>query len=129
MNIPTNQLPADFLTATEILALNLASSEPIVAYLQALQSLDADRPAQALLQRLGQVQSELRARQARGTITQADVEQLRALQREVQSNHLISNYASTQQGAVDYLRQVNQEISQLLGIDFAALARPTGGCC
>ena len=31
--------------------------------------------------------------------------------------------------AVAFLREVNQEISQLLGIDFASLTRRSGGCC
>jgi cell fate (sporulation/competence/biofilm development) regulator YlbF (YheA/YmcA/DUF963 family) len=129
MNIQIDQNYADFLTATEALAENLASSEPIVAYRVSCERLDADSPAEALLQRLGQLQSEIRASPIRGAVTQADLERLQTLQREVRSNPIINTYASTQQIAVAYLREITTEISQLLGIDFAALARLSGGCC
>jgi cell fate (sporulation/competence/biofilm development) regulator YlbF (YheA/YmcA/DUF963 family) len=61
-------------------------------------------------------------------VTQANVDQLRALQREVQSNDVIVDYATTQQSAVAYLREINQVISELIGTDFAALAKRPG-CC
>jgi cell fate (sporulation/competence/biofilm development) regulator YlbF (YheA/YmcA/DUF963 family) len=129
MNIQIDQNYADFLTATEALAENLAPSEPIVVYRDSRERLDADGPAQALLQRLEQFQTEIRANQVRGAVAQADVKRLQTLQREVQSNPAINTYATTQQAAVAYLREINTEISQLLRIDFAALARPSGGCC
>ena len=129
MKTPIEPIITDFLTATDALAENLACSEPIVAYQNARVRLDADHQAQILLQRLGQLQSEIRASQAQGAVTQGDIERLRTLQGEVQSNPTISNFASTQQAAVAHLREINQEISQLLGIDFAALARSSGGCC
>jgi cell fate (sporulation/competence/biofilm development) regulator YlbF (YheA/YmcA/DUF963 family) len=128
METPKDQTYTDFLAATEALAENLACSEPIIAYQNARERLDDDHQAQELLLRLGQLQSEIRASQARGPVTQADVERLRNLQREVQFNPTIRNYAEIQQAAVVYLREINQEISQLLGIDFAALARPMRGC-
>ena len=80
-----------------------------------------------MLDRLAKAQSDLRVRQAHNAVTQADVDQLRAIQRQVQSNRKIMDYARTQQAAVAYLPMVNQEISQLLGVDFAALAGP-GSC-
>ena len=55
-------------------------------------------------------------------VTQADLDQLRVFQREVQSNHVIIEYARAQQDAIAYLREINQEIGELLGVDFAALA-------
>jgi len=129
MNTQIDQTYTDFLNATDALAENLACSEPIVAYHNARVQLDADDQAQSLLQQLGQVQSEIRASQARGAVTQADIENLRAVQREAQTNPTIINFALTQQAAVEYLREINQSISQLLGFDFAALAKPAGGCC
>jgi cell fate (sporulation/competence/biofilm development) regulator YlbF (YheA/YmcA/DUF963 family) len=129
MKTQMNQTDTDFLTAMDALAENLACSEPIVIYQDARARLDTDQEAQTLLNQLGRLQSEIRASQARGTVTQTDVERLRTLQREVQAHPTISNYASTQQAAVTHLREINQEISQLLGFDFAALARPSGGCC
>jgi cell fate (sporulation/competence/biofilm development) regulator YlbF (YheA/YmcA/DUF963 family) len=129
MKTQTNQNYVDFLTATEVLAETLACSEPIIAYQNARLRLNADSQAQSLLQQLGQLQAEIRATQARDAIPQADIERLRILQCEAQSNPAISDFASTQQAAVSHLQEINQKISALLGINFAALARPSGGCC
>ena len=103
-NVPV-RLPPNLQEALEALAENLAQAEPLVLYRQAQTRLEA-------------------ARQARGAITQADIDQLRALQRQVQTNRTIMDSAGAQQAAIAYLPEVNQEISQLLGVDFAALAGP-----
>jgi len=77
-----------------------------------------------LLEQLSAAQAELRTRQMSGSVIQNDIDALRALQGEVQSNRVIRNYAQTQQAAIAFLPQVNQEISQLLGLDFASLVLP-----
>lgn len=119
------RLPPDLQEALESLAENLAQAEPLVLYRQAQTRLDADHQAHSLLERLSAAQADLRARQARGgALTQAEVDNLRALQRQVQTNRTIMDYAGAQQAAIAYLPEVNQEISQLLGVDFAALAGP-----
>jgi cell fate (sporulation/competence/biofilm development) regulator YlbF (YheA/YmcA/DUF963 family) len=122
--IDTNlyQLP-DLMAATQALAENLLASEPFALYQQAYARFDADPQARALIQRLSHAQAELRHKQAQGVVTQADVTQLRALHSEVQSNRVIVDYAATQQGAIAFLREINQAISELIGTDFAALAK------
>lgn len=117
-------LPENISTATEQLAAAILHAEPIAAYQQAKARLDADPEAHELLERFARAQMDLRQRQAQNVITQADIDQLRALQRQVQSNQRIMDYAETQQRAIAYLPSVNQEISQLLGVDFASLAGP-----
>lgn len=57
-----------------------------------------------------------------GNLTQADIERLRTLQNQAQANLTIMTYIQAQQNAIAYLPAVNMEISQLLGIDFAALS-------
>ncbi len=116
-----NQLP-DLMAATQALAETLLASEPFAIYQQASARFNADPHARGLLERLSQAQADLRRRQMGRGVTQADVDQLRALQKEVQSNDVIVDYATTQQSAVAYLREINQEISELIGTDFAALA-------
>lgn len=126
-NVPV-RLPPNLQEALEALAENLVQAEPLVLYRQMQTRLEADHRARALLERLSAAQADVRARQARGeTITQADIDQLRALQRQVQTDRTIMDYAQAQQAAVAYLPEVNQEISRLLGVDFAALAGP-GSC-
>jgi cell fate (sporulation/competence/biofilm development) regulator YlbF (YheA/YmcA/DUF963 family) len=116
------QLP-DLLSATRALAENLLASEPFALYRQAQAQLDADSQARDLLHQLSQAQTDLRRKQVQGGVTQADVTQLRVMQAAAQSNRVIVEYASTQQGAITYLREVNQAISELIGTDFAALAK------
>ncbi len=128
MKKATVTLAPDLQAATETLAENLLSSEPLVRYQQAKAALDHDNAARQLLEAFSLAQREVRQRQARNLVTQAAIEQLRSMQKQVQANAVIMRYAETQQGAIAYLREVNQEISQWIGVDFASLARRSG-CC
>lgn len=121
-------LSAHVLAATEDLANHLLASEPFTAYQAAQGRLNADAGARALLQQLSQSQAELRQKQARRTITQSDVDQLKALQSAVQADPTLADYAGTRHAAIGFLREIDQEISELLGVDFAALAKRSG-CC
>lgn len=128
MNSNKPTLPSNLLAATETLAENLLASEPFTAYHAAQARLNADAGARALLQRLSQSQANLRQKQARRTVTQSEVDQLRVLQSAVQADRTITDYARAQQAAVGFLREINQEIGELIGVDFAALAKRPG-CC
>ena len=124
MNTQTVTLPPAVLAAAETLAAAITRVEPIAAYRRAQARFEADPHARALLKRLSTAQADLRVRQSRGTLMQTDVNNVRALQREVGSNHTIMDYIEAQQAAIAYLPEVNQEIGQLLGMDFAAMAGP-----
>lgn len=115
--------PAELYEATDSLIQNLLASEPFLTYQQSQVQLDADSEARALLKRLSGLQAGLRRKQANGGVTQAEIAELRTVQAQVQANAAIAAYAQAQQDAVNSLREVNQEISQLLGMDFASLAR------
>ena len=108
--------------ATEALLGNLLASEVFIHYHQAENQLDHDPEARALLDQLAQLQAQLRIQQANGGATPAEIATLRELQGQVQRNRTLAIYAQTQQEAVNFLREVNAEISQLLGLDFAAFA-------
>ncbi len=122
-----DQLP-NLMAATQVLAENLLASEPFAHYCQARAQFNGDPQARSLMDHLSQAQADLRRRQMSQSVTQADVDRLRALQCEVQSNPVIIDYVVTQQAAVAYLREINQVISELIGTDFAALAKRPG-CC
>ena len=124
MNTQTVTLPPAVLAAAETLAAAVTRVEPIAAYRRAQVRFEADLHARTLLKHLSTAQADLRVRQSRGTLTQADVNKLRALQQEVGSNDIIMEYIEAQQAAIAYLPEVNQEIGQLLGMDFAAMAGP-----
>jgi cell fate (sporulation/competence/biofilm development) regulator YlbF (YheA/YmcA/DUF963 family) len=121
-------LSPDLLAATEVLAENLARSEPIWAYHQAQASLNQDSEANGLLERYNRGVAEWRVRQSQGQATPAEGEMLRELQQAVRFNATIGQAARAQQAARAYLREINAEVSQLLGLDFGALAQ-RGGCC
>ncbi len=124
----TTSLPTELLSATSALADNLAHALPIVTYYRAQADLGTDIEASGLLQRYSQAVTDWRARQARGEATPVEAEQMRALQQAVRANPTIGAVAQSQQAAPAYLREINGEISQLLGFDFAAFAR-RAGCC
>lgn len=117
----------DMEEAAGSLASNLAQSEPFVRYKQAIQALDADPKASDLLQRLALAQADLRTRQFESNVPQEVLINLRDLQQTARVNEIILNYSQTQQAAIAYIREINQEISQLLGVDFGSLARRS--CC
>ena len=114
--------------AAERLGQALRASAPVRAHFDANAVLEADAEATGLLDAIARRQAELRVRQNDGGITEADVDALRALQSRVQTQPSIAAYLQTNQGLRALLSQVNQEISQLLAVDFAGLARKSG-CC
>ena len=114
--------------ATEQLGRALRASAPMKAYFDANANLKTDTEAMGLLDMLAQRQAALRVKQNDGGLTQADLDDLRALQFRVQTQPTIAAYLQVQQDLRALLPQINYEISQLLGVDFAALARKSG-CC
>ncbi|NMC11465.1 MAG: YlbF family regulator [Chloroflexi bacterium] len=108
--------------ATDALIGNLLASEAFIRYQQALASLNQDVEAHTLLEQLSLAQANLRKKQADNDVTQAEIKALHMLQDQVQQNTAILAYSQTQQEAVSLLREINSEISQLLGINFASLA-------
>ena len=109
-------------------ALKLRASSPIATFWQAKARLEADEETQNLLAELQERQQALMLKQQNGSeITQAEIDALRRLQWEVQSNPVIMAYVQAQQQALAFVPQVNMEISQLLGFDFGGLAGAGSG--
>ena len=122
------KLSPDLLAATSALADNLAHALPIVAYRRAQAHLAADREAADLLEQYNQGVAAWRFHQAHGEVTPGEVEGLQKLQSAVRSNATIAEVAEAQTAAQVFLREINAEIGQLIGIDFGALARRES-CC
>jgi cell fate (sporulation/competence/biofilm development) regulator YlbF (YheA/YmcA/DUF963 family) len=121
------KLPVALYEATDNLIQNLLAAEAFLTYQQSQVRLDASPEALDLLKRLSAAQADVRRKQGSHSVTPANISELRTLQVQVTANPVISEYVNAQQGAVDFLREINDEISQLLGMDFASLARK--GCC
>ncbi|CAG0947998.1 hypothetical protein ANRL1_04807 [Anaerolineae bacterium] len=122
------ELPPELKQATQNLGNALKSTPLLSAYAEAVAKMEADAQATALLDELQQVQADIRARQSNGGVTADDTTHLRQLQSEVQARPTIAAFLAADQQAKAYLPQVNQAISNLLGIDFASLGR-VSGCC
>lgn len=112
-------------TAAVKLAETLVRAEPIAAFQRAKARYDADTEVQALIQKYAAARTDLQLRQSNGSITQSDLNRLRDLQRQVQGNVVVVNFVETQQVAAAYLSGVVQELDELIGMDFAALANPS----
>lgn len=121
MTSTINILSTTMLEATSSLAENLAQSEPFLRYKAAEEKLNADHEALRLLTELSELQQKIRSQQYSGGISEEDLKQLRTLQNAVGTNETIQEYGLAQELAVAFLREANQEISNLLGVDFASL--------
>ena len=119
----TVKLSPELYQATDNLIQNLLAAEAFLTYQQSLVAMNSDSEAHGLLELLSTLQAALRHKQNANNVTQTDVEELHAIQEQVQANTVIMAYAQSQQGAVTFLREINSEISHLLGVDFAALAK------
>lgn len=108
--------------ATKLLVEHLLASEAFTQYQNARIDMDSDQEAHALMDQLGKLQARVRQMQAKGEVNQAEIDSLRLLQQRVLRNRAILDYLESQQGAVNLLRDVNREISELLGINFASFA-------
>jgi cell fate (sporulation/competence/biofilm development) regulator YlbF (YheA/YmcA/DUF963 family) len=108
--------------AVQSLVDNLLASEAFIRYQKARTHFNADDEARALMDQLSRSQARLRQKQAKGDVNQADIDSLRVLQQRVQHSPVIMAYARSQQEAIDFLREINGEISALLGINFASFA-------
>ena len=116
-------LPPELHQATESLIENLLASEAFLAYQQSQAKMNSDSEARGLLDLLSTLQTAFRHKQSANSVTQSDIDELRAVQTQVMANPVIMAYAQSQQEAVNFLRDVNQEVSQRLGVDFATLAK------
>lgn len=127
MDRQLTQIPPALLEATEALGASLASSPPFVAYRLAQARLEDDERARALLNHMAEVERDVRKRQADGTLTRDDIDRVRAAQNETWSDPAVMELATAQRGATAYLPQIDGLITELLGVDIAALAG-AGGC-
>ncbi len=126
---PTSgKVSVQILNAASDLAENLSQSADILGFRRAENALYSDLQAMQMLKDLSKMQQKVRDQQYNGSLVQADLATLRSLQVSVAENQAIQTYLASQEAAKAFLREVNQEISQLMGIDFASLTRRSSSC-
>jgi cell fate (sporulation/competence/biofilm development) regulator YlbF (YheA/YmcA/DUF963 family) len=121
--IVKTHIPENLELALNNLAERIKISEPINNYQIALKLFTHDVTAHKIMEDLSALQRDIRQKQNNNQITQQDLEKLSLLQTKAQENEVINSYARSQQEAIGKLREINKEISTLLGIDFASLAK------
>ncbi len=119
---------AELAQAARALGNALGDTKPIREYRQASECMAADPMATGLLEELQEAQAEMRVRQNNGRVTREDLDKLRSLQSRVQAYPAIAAFMESQLQVQAFLPAVNREISDLLGVDFAALGR-VSNCC
>lgn len=129
MDYQTELFTKELLETTFALAESLAEAEAIVRFISANQALNNDQNAQELINTVADLQHKIYNGQSSGEKLKADLNRLRDTQSQISTNAVIQEHAIARETAVAFLREVNQEISQLLGMDFAALARRPGAGC
>lgn len=102
---------------------HLTHSEAFARLRSAEQNLMNDEQALSLLNRLAEVQQKVKAQQQSGKASEEDVRRLQQLQVEVAEHPLIQEYEYSREAYIALVRQVNQHISQEIGLDFASLTR------
>lgn len=117
-----SMLSPQLLEATQSLVAGLLASETFIHFRNAQTHLDTEGEARALIDQLSQAQAQLRQKQANGGANQADIDALREIQLNVRNNQAIMDFFNSQQEAVYFVREINGEIDQLLGISFATFA-------
>lgn len=107
----------------------LASCEEFRAIEEAQKSLNKDGEARKLLFDYQSAQRSMQMSQMWGRkIEQDELNELKSLEMKIKSNQTIKNLLDAQKRLQEVLGNLNGEISNLLGIDFAANSR-AGGCC
>ncbi|GAP10088.1 uncharacterized conserved protein [Bellilinea caldifistulae] len=120
----TPQTNVNFLSeALQNLIDHLTHSEAFIRFRNAEQALMNDSTALDLLNQLARLQQTLKTQQRNNQPTEETLGHLRQLQLQVAEHPLIQDYEYSRETYIALIRQVNQQISQLIRLDFAALTR------
>ena len=129
MKYKTDSFTPELRVASFDLAESLALSEAILGYTKAHQILMKDQQALQLINEASELQRNVYAGGSSSQDLEDNITRLRELQDLISANTVIQNQAVARETVVEFLREMNQEISQLLGVDFASLTtRPGAGC-
>jgi len=89
---------------------------------QSRSSLTADQEALDLLQRWNEKQRELSEIASERDLREEDFLEVETIREEIFKNTTLMNYFKAQDELVTFLKEVNRELSNILGFDFALSA-------
>ena len=128
MNKTISSTGQSFITMTSQLGEELANISVIKNYQSAQKKLNSDAAAMEILRKLSAARKDLSKKQFSGTFTQDSLKDYSSIQKEVEKNLTIREFSLAQQEVVQLMREVNSEISNLLGTDFSSLLPRTNSC-
>ena len=128
MNKTITSTGQSFITMTTQLGDELVNISVIKNYKSAQKELNSDAGAMELIRKLSAARKDLSEKQFSGTIDPDSLNDYYNIQNEVEKNQTINEYSQTQQDAVQFLKNVNFEISQLIGTDFSSLIKRSNTC-
>lgn len=119
----------DLYAATCNLAENLGQAEAMLDFKRANTQLMSDQKTLQLITDAGELQQKVYSGYFSGEDLEENLNHLRELQEQISTNEVIQEQSFARETATSFLREINQEISQLLGVDFASLTRRSGAGC
>jgi len=118
----------ELMNAADTFTASVTSNETIQAFQQANRAFEAHQEIQDLRARFAELSQQLQQKQMDGTLTQAEISELRTIQKQVNTHEVTEELLKTQEAAQTLLGECNQVISKTLGFDFAATSAPAASC-
>jgi len=118
----------ELLHAAGAFVTTLQCSDEFDAFLKARTLFQNDPELGGIRKRFNARSTELQSKQATGTLTQEEINELRALQSSLNTHPTTVEYIHARQKMVATLEECNRALSQELGFDFASAAAPPS-CC
>jgi len=124
MGMPTEVLSGAMLS----FARSLKSMEAVKRFFEARRRFETDEELSRCRESFNQAARTFRENQAAGTLTEQEINRVRTLQSSMNLHPRTVEYLLAQQEMAELLQECNQQIFEVLGLDFAAIAIPKG-CC
>ena len=109
-------------------ASSLKSTEAVKRFFEARRRFESDEDLSRSREAFNQAARNFREKQAAGTLVEQEINQIRALQSALNLHPRTIEYLRAQQEIAELMQECNQQISELLGFDFSAIAVPSGSC-
>ncbi|MEX2444231.1 MAG: YlbF family regulator [Alkalispirochaeta sp.] len=118
----------ELMNAADTFTASVTSNETIRAFQRANRAFEEHQEIQDLRARFAELSQQLQQKQMDGTLTQAEISELRTIQKQVNTHEVTEELLQTQEAAQTLLGECNQVISKTLGFDFAATSAPAASC-
>ncbi|MCX6122316.1 MAG: YlbF family regulator [Ignavibacteriales bacterium] len=115
-------------TDAELFVNALINSHEMKAFVKAKAEFQGNPELREVRKQFGEKQTMAQSKQSHGTITQEEIDDVRALQKKLNSHPVTSTYTQTRQVMVNRLHECNDVLSKILRFDFASAAAPPS-CC